>query len=79
MDIASYYFFMIKADVHERSVQYSIPAVSLHRSEVPGSATSGLMHRSKQRARCKAYSITSSARPKRHSLALSPGPIKTGN
>jgi hypothetical protein len=35
MDIASYYFFMLKADVHDRSVQYSIPAVSLHRSEPP--------------------------------------------
>jgi hypothetical protein len=38
MDIASYYFLMLKAEVHDRSVQYPIPAVSLHRSEPPASA-----------------------------------------
>src|ERR1700686_2450792 len=38
MDIASCYLFVLKADVHDRSVQYPIPAVSLPRSEQPRSA-----------------------------------------
>jgi hypothetical protein len=41
MDIASYYFFMLKADVHDRSVQYPVAAVSLHRSESPLRTNSG--------------------------------------
>src|SRR5439155_26070041 len=41
MDIAPYYFFMLKGDVHDRSVQYPIPAVPLHRSGPPDSAITG--------------------------------------